>query len=108
MGNYISGTTPLRPVQNTSSEQSDSLINHISNMNDCIPDKYQPLNNFLIALYSYKSQTNTELDIRKGDIVYLLDGSNDEWCRVRSQEKGQIGYVPKNYLARFMILKSEE
>ena len=108
MGNYISPKKPSCPVRNTSSEQSGSLINQISSMNDFIPDKYQPLNNFLIALYSYKSQTKTELDIRKGDIVYLLDGSNDEWCRVKSQENEQIGYVPKNFVARFMILKSEE
>ncbi|GBC07924.1 hypothetical protein RclHR1_00780004 [Rhizophagus clarus] len=48
------------------------------------------------ALYDYKAQNSTELDIKAGNIVSILDKSLNDWWK--AEFEGSKGYVPANYV----------
>lgn len=50
----------------------------------------------MLALYDFNSRNNKEITVRKGDIVELLDKTN-QWWKVRDS-RGEEGYIPHNVL----------
>jgi Variant SH3 domain len=56
------------------------------------------------AVYDYQPQAEGELDIREGDLLYVLENSaEDDWWKVKKKadqddEEEPIGLVPNNYL----------
>jgi len=48
------------------------------------------------AIYDYQEQEPDELSFHAGDIVYVLDQTDDDWWRARC--KGREGLVPSNHL----------
>lgn len=57
-----------------------------------------------VALYPYAAQTNDELSIAPGDLLYVLEKSNeDDWWKVKKRVLGSdaaepVGLVPNNYI----------
>lgn len=57
-----------------------------------------------VALYSYAAQTDQELALSQGDILYLLEkSSQDDWWQVKKRVPGleteePVGLVPNNYI----------
>lgn len=53
----------------------------------------------VVALYSFTSNSDTELSFEKGDRLEIIERppTDPEWFKARNQ-KGQIGLVPRNYL----------
>ena len=82
--------------------------NNTNSDDDYDLDKEQPLNNFFVAVAEWKRRSSEELDIKKDDIMYLLEGSDSEWCHVRKHSDGVKGYVPKTYIVRLKLLKDEK
>uniref|UniRef100_A0A914Y3E4 SH3 domain-containing protein n=1 Tax=Panagrolaimus superbus TaxID=310955 RepID=A0A914Y3E4_9BILA len=62
----------------------------------------------LIALYGYESRSEGDLSFEKGAVMMLLDGSNSDWWYVRNEKTMETGYVPRNFVAKFKTLESEE
>jgi hypothetical protein len=62
----------------------------------------------LIALYNYESRSEGDLSFEKGAVMILLDGSNSDWWYVRNEKTMESGYVPRNFVAKFKTLESEE
>jgi tyrosine-protein kinase Src len=62
----------------------------------------------LIALYNYESRSEGDLSFEKGDVMMLIDGSNSDWWYVRNEKTMESGYVPRNFVAKFKTLESEE
>lgn len=56
------------------------------------------------ALYPYQAQTDQELELAPGDLLYLLEKSTeDDWWKVKKRVPGAeteepIGLVPNNYI----------
>ena len=92
MGNCI-----VRKRQEKSTDSDD----------DFTLDKEQPLNNFFVAVAEWKGRSSKDLDIETDDIMYLLEGSDSEWCRVRKYDDGVTGYVPKTFIVRLKLLQDE-
>mmetsp|Transcript_19787 Transcript_19787/g.32514 ORF Transcript_19787/g.32514 Transcript_19787/m.32514 type:complete len:522 (-) Transcript_19787:1620-3185(-) len=51
-----------------------------------------------VVLSAFKAESDTELDIAKGDIIRVLSDEMEGWIEVESQE-GLIGFVPVTYIA---------
>ena len=81
---------------------------HVNVSNGYPQAQEQPQNTCLVALYAYESRSDGDLSFEKGDVMYLLDGSNSDWWYVRKEKTGSTGYVPRNFVARFRTLESEE
>ncbi|KAE9555743.1 hypothetical protein FO519_001095 [Halicephalobus sp. NKZ332] len=81
---------------------------HVNVSNGYPQTQEQSQNTCLIALYAYESRSDGDLSFEKGDIMYLLDGSNADWWYVRKDKNGATGYVPRNFVAKFKTLESEE
>lgn len=52
-----------------------------------------------VALYDYKTNLDKHLAMMKGDQVFVLSyNATGEWCEVRQQATGRVGWVPTAYI----------
>ena len=52
------------------------------------------------ALYTYVPQNEDELELREGDIVYVMEKCDDGWYVGTSQRTKEFGTFPGNYVQR--------
>lgn len=56
------------------------------------------------ALYDYTPQSNNELDLKEGELVYVLEKSgDDDWWKAKKRAPGgeedePVGLIPNNYV----------
>ena len=56
------------------------------------------------ALYDYLAQSDQELSLQEGDLLYVLEKSTeDEWWKAKRKTPGEdgeepVGLVPSNYV----------
>lgn len=56
------------------------------------------------ALYDYQPQAEGELDIREGDLLYILEqSSEDDWWKAKKKavevdDDEPVGLIPNNYV----------
>lgn len=64
------------------------------------------------AIYDYAPQSDGELQITEGDLLYLLEqSSEDDWWKVKKKasaedEEEPVGLVPSNYIEQVSLLSS--
>lgn len=55
------------------------------------------------ALYDYQAQAEGELEIREGELLYILEKGDDDWWRAKKRaaedEDEPVGLVPENYVS---------
>ena len=96
--NYlISGTTPTHRSDRSASRDLNILpkVSTTGELEDSAT--LVQLGRHLQARFDYKAQTENEIDVTKGDLVYVInDNPAIEWtlCELN----GRKGYVPRNYL----------
>ena len=61
-----------------------------------------------VGKYDYLSRTNDGLSFKKGDLLYITNTDEEDWWYAKSQDTGQEGYVPNNYVAEYNTLYAEE
>jgi len=52
------------------------------------------------VLYNYTPQHEDELELRQGDLVYLLERCDDGWCVGHSDRTKKLGTFPGNYVTQ--------
>lgn len=63
--------------------------------------------NSYVALFDYESRSDTDLSIRKGDLMKIFDDKVEgDWQKVQTS-KG-TGFVPSVYIAKAGSLQSKE
>ena len=50
------------------------------------------------ALYDFQAEDDSELSMRKGDIVRITDTSDQNWWNAQNEKSGKTGVVPQSYL----------
>lgn len=61
------------------------------------------------ALYDYAPQSDQELSLQEGDLLYVLEKSTeDEWWKAKKRAEGDegdepVGLIPRNYIQEVMI-----
>lgn len=62
------------------------------------------------AVYDYTPQAENELEIKEGDLLYVMDKSvEDDWWKAKKKaaeddEEEPVGLVPNNYVEEVNIL----
>lgn len=59
-----------------------------------------------VGKFDYYTQADNEVPFNKGDLLYVIKDSGD-WWYARVKHSGQEGYIPRNYVAKY-ILEAEE
>ncbi|CAD5209221.1 unnamed protein product [Bursaphelenchus xylophilus] len=59
------------------------------------------------AMHDYDRSVEGDVSFRKGDVMILLDDSNNDWWYVHHPQNGP-GYAPRNFVARLESLECEE
>ncbi|KAH9519678.1 hypothetical protein Btru_003301 [Bulinus truncatus] len=72
-----------------------------------IPPNIGNIKPSLKALYDYQARTETEVSIKKGYQMELIDNSHPDWWLVRLAD-GQEGYVPHNFVAQLDTMESQD
>ncbi|XP_060036545.1 SH3 and cysteine-rich domain-containing protein isoform X1 [Erinaceus europaeus] len=54
--------------------------------------------NTYVALYKFVPQENEDLEMRPGDMITLLEDSNEDWWKGKIQDR--IGFFPANFVQR--------
>ncbi|KAJ8315813.1 hypothetical protein KUTeg_007963 [Tegillarca granosa] len=92
------GTNALNsPVNETASHgRQDSGISQIS-VNDTL--KTCDITEFIL-MYDYIAQSNNDLTVKRGDIVYVdtADQNDQQWLWVYCPQWHKYGYVPRSYV----------
>ena len=50
-------------------------------------------------MFDYVSRTNNDLDIKRNEILFMINKEDDDWWWVKSTDTGKEGYVPCNYIS---------
>jgi len=56
------------------------------------------------AIYDYQAQAENELEIKEGELLYILEKSpNDDWWKAKKraapdEEEEPVGLIPNNYV----------
>lgn len=78
---------------------TDDLRDQAKNLNHQGPLSKDPLQmNTYVALYKFVPQENEDLEMRPGDMITLLEDSNEDWWRGKIQDR--IGFFPANFVQR--------
>ncbi|XP_008152328.2 E3 ubiquitin-protein ligase SH3RF3 [Eptesicus fuscus] len=78
-------------------QDSSAGSNPAAEQQDMAPKGQLPLNVYL-ALYTYKPQKSDELELRKGEMYYVLEKCQDGWFKGTSLRSGLSGVFPGNYV----------
>ncbi|XP_073930251.1 SH3 and cysteine-rich domain-containing protein isoform X2 [Castor canadensis] len=54
--------------------------------------------NTYVALYKFVPQENEDLEMRPGDMITLLEDSNEDWWKGKIQDR--VGFFPANFVQR--------
>lgn len=58
------------------------------------------------ALYDYTPQSDNELDLKEGELIYILEKSgDDDWWKAKKRASGgeedePVGLIPNNYVEK--------
>ena len=61
-----------------------------------------------VAKYDFEARRDSEMSFRKGELLYLLDNTNEDWWWAKLEIRNNEGYVPSNYVERFGSLEANE
>ena len=54
-----------------------------------------------IVKYDYMSRTKDDLNIKKGDLLYIIDNDDDGWWLARIKDSSKEGYIPSSYVKEY-------
>ncbi|XP_037702981.1 SH3 and cysteine-rich domain-containing protein isoform X2 [Choloepus didactylus] len=78
---------------------TDDFRNQAKNINHQGPLSKDLLQmNTYVALYRFVPQENEDLEMRPGDMITLLEDSNEDWWKGKIQDR--IGFFPANFVQR--------
>ncbi|KAL5287485.1 SORBS1 family protein [Megaselia abdita] len=86
--NYNNNIIPIDSIKETKTV-SHSKVLHVDTEHE--PVLYR-------ALYKYRPQNNDELELKEGDLVFVLEVCDDGWYVGTSQRTGCFGTFPGNYV----------
>ncbi|XP_006869230.1 PREDICTED: SH3 and cysteine-rich domain-containing protein [Chrysochloris asiatica] len=91
-------------------KRSNSVFTYPENGTDDIRDQAKNLNhqgplskdtlqmNTYVALYKFVPQENEDLEMRPGDLITVLEDSNEDWWKGKIQDR--TGFFPANFVQR--------
>ncbi|XP_047625934.1 SH3 and cysteine-rich domain-containing protein isoform X1 [Phacochoerus africanus] len=78
---------------------TDNFRDQAKNINHQGPPSKDSLQmNTYVALYRFIPQENEDLEMRPGDMITLLEDSNEDWWKGKIQDR--IGFFPANFVQR--------
>ncbi|XP_070095045.1 SH3 and cysteine-rich domain-containing protein isoform X1 [Equus caballus] len=78
---------------------TDDFRDQAKNINHQGPLSKDPLQmNTYVALYKFVPQETEDLEMRPGDMITLLEDSNEDWWKGKIQDR--IGFFPANFVQR--------
>uniref|UniRef100_A0A8C0SJ09 SH3 and cysteine rich domain n=1 Tax=Canis lupus familiaris TaxID=9615 RepID=A0A8C0SJ09_CANLF len=78
---------------------TDDLSHQAKNINHQGSLSKEPLQmNTYVALYKFVPQENEDLEMRPGDMITLLEDTNEDWWKGKIQDR--IGFFPANFVQR--------
>ncbi|XP_050996064.1 SH3 and cysteine-rich domain-containing protein [Acomys russatus] len=90
--------------------RSNSVFTYPENGTDDFRDQAKAINhqgplskdplqmNTYVALYRFIPQENEDLEMRPGDMITLLEDSNEDWWKGKIQDR--VGFFPANFVQR--------
>ncbi|XP_064112693.1 tyrosine-protein kinase SRK2-like [Macrobrachium nipponense] len=93
---------------NQSNSQPHVYVNADAEQKNSLPanNREAPEGRLYVVLYDYDARTTGELNIRKNEIVEVLDEPTAGWWYVK--KNSEIGYIPANYIAEYMSIQAQE
>ncbi|KAM5280494.1 SH3 and cysteine-rich domain-containing protein isoform 2-T2 [Ctenodactylus gundi] len=91
-------------------KRSNSVFTYPENGTDDFRDQEKNINhqgllskdpfqmNTFVALYKFVPQENEDLEMRPGDMITLLEDSNEDWWKGKIQDR--VGFFPANFVQR--------
>lgn len=78
---------------------TDDFSDQAKDINHQEPPSKDPLQmNTYVALYKFVPQETEDLEMRPGDMITLLEDSNEDWWKGKIQDR--IGFFPANFVQR--------
>ncbi|CAF0953628.1 unnamed protein product [Rotaria magnacalcarata] len=85
---------PINPLTDRNRRRNGSLTGDINRRN--IP---YGIDKVYVAIYDYDARTDEDLTFRVGDLLAIIDDSQNDWWLARHYQTGLKGYIPALYVA---------
>lgn len=104
----------LGSIQMVSQPQSYSTTDDCSNLTQSTGASFKSAQsnqaaskNSYLALFDYEPRTSEDLEMKKGDLIYVEKQKSNGWWLCRSSaNRSRVGYVPSKYIARVGSLEA--
>mmetsp|Transcript_26610 Transcript_26610/g.66865 ORF Transcript_26610/g.66865 Transcript_26610/m.66865 type:complete len:1029 (-) Transcript_26610:237-3323(-) len=94
------------------SEEHWELRSHLSGKQGSVPTKYVAAlpekASAARAIWNFSADGEAELDVAEGEVVEIIEESDEQWVHVRSLQSGHEGAVPRDYLERINVNAAKE
>ena len=93
--------------QTKSPFNNNMIIEHLSNSSPFTPVKFKKkASDVYFAKFSYKPKRGDELELKKGDKVFVISKERDGWWQ--GENMGKVGWFPCNYVEIETEMKSPD
>jgi len=93
-------------------ENHDAVVSSsdtpLPSMPEELPDQLPAKAPLFVGKHDYSPRSNDDLGFKKGDLLYIMDASDENWWFARSKDTGKKGYIPSNFVADYNSLEAKE
>ncbi|XP_060081652.1 tyrosine-protein kinase STK-like [Ylistrum balloti] len=97
-----------RPVAASMPNSMSSVKTAVTSRTEVAPTKAQKKENYsgpardshLLVLHDYQARMKGDMDIRRGEILLLVDAKEADWWVAKQKHGTRQGYIPSAYVAR--------
>lgn len=99
---YVNIIVDCQPQSDFSVHNDIRVLHEVENVEVRKKHDILPPNSFAVVLFNFDAQMDSDLTVKQGEVVCVLQQPNQDWCEVKNCY-GRSGLCPRTYLAPYTV-----
>ncbi|XP_049847527.1 dynamin-binding protein-like isoform X2 [Schistocerca gregaria] len=99
---YVNIIVDCQPQSEFSVSNDRTVLHEVENVEMRKKHDILPPNSFAVVLFNFDAQMDSDLTVKQGEVVCVLQQPNQDWCEVKNCY-GSSGLCPRTYLASYTV-----